>query len=61
MTDEKQTTTEFSSFENTTGSVEYFRESKSMDAKARTAQFYVLLQNSNVGIRRIVVTYDVAE
>ena len=59
--DEKQNSTEFSSFENTTGSAEYSRESLNLDVKVRTMQIYALLQNVNPGIRRIVISYDVAE
>jgi len=57
--DEKQNSTEFSSFKNTTGVVEYHRTSLSIDLKVRTCQIYCLLQNANPGIRRIVISYDV--
>jgi len=61
MIDDKQASTEFSTLINSTGSVEYFGETRDLDKKTRTVQFHALLQNSNVGVRRIVVSYDVAE
>ena len=59
--DEKQNSTQFSSFQNTTGAAEYFRESLSLGVKVRTLQIYGVLQNANPGIRRIIISYDVAE
>ena len=58
---ENQTTVQFSSFANTTGAAEYFRESKNLDKKVRTFQLYLVFQNVNPGFRRIVVGYDVVE
>lgn len=61
LIDEKQVSTEFSSFLNSKATGEFFRESKNLDIKVRTGQFLVLLSNVNPGIRRIVIGYDTAE
>lgn len=61
--DESQTATSFGStaLQNSTGASAYFARTDTLGVKVRTAQIKIVLQNSNVGIRRVVINYDVVE
>lgn len=59
--DENGTETLFSSLQNISGSNTYFIQTSAMDLKVRTAQFRIVSNAGNYGIRRLVIYYDVAE
>ena len=61
LIDETQNSTQFLTITNETGAATYFTETKNVDKKVRTAQFNLTPSTTNYGIRRIIISYDIAE
>ena len=58
---EKEALTQIPSIQNTTGAATFFSETKNLDKKVRRFQLNITPANSNYGIRRVIIGYDISD